>query len=352
MDIVSFKQTFDPLLARHLASQHDTYTKITSNSTVLSTLSHIQKVSAGGKRLRPYIVWSLYASQKPDAKLEDIQDLLLALELFHVFCLIHDDVMDNASTRHGTLTIQAFTTELLTEHKEHGDLSRAGKSQAILAGDILFNQVYELLARTTWASPKMRDEVRSVFTTLVDEVCIGQMLDIDLTTKKETDTRAIVEKNKLKTAYYSFARPLHIGALISGRDDIIDFVISFGEQVGMLFQIQDDLLDIIGKPEETKKELLSDLRENQHTVLTEYIRKKADPVFKEKLEKFCGTDLKDTDYAEAKSVFVDSGAVAYAQALTQEYINESQRLIKDAHLDQTDEKLFNSIISLLAHRTA
>lgn len=352
MDIASFKQTFDPLLARHLASKQHLYTSITSNKSVLSILNHIQNVSQGGKRLRPYIIWSLYASQKEDARIEDILPLLTAIELFHVFCLIHDDIMDESSLRHGTPTIHTYTTETVLKNSEVGNTVRAGESQAILSGDILFNQVYALLNQSTWLDAETREKVCTVFTILVDEVCIGQMLDIDLTTKKEVTNLDISEKNKLKTAYYSFARPLHIGTLISQREDLTEFVISFGECIGILFQIQDDLLDIIGNKEHTKKETLLDIAKNQHTILTEYIRKSSDQIYKEKLDTLCGTNIENINKNKVLALFEESGAIAYAKQSIEDYISKAQHLIAHAQLDSKDEKLFTTILSLLIHRTS
>ena len=349
MDIVLFKQVFDPLLARHLASKYQVYSKITSDPQVLSILKHIQEVSMGGKRLRPFIVWSLYASQKPEASLEEIADLLVAIELFHIFCLVHDDIMDEASTRHGVHTLHTFTEEKLA--KETGNIHHAGTSQAILAGDILFNHVYELLNRKTWLDAETREQVREVFIKLVDEVCVGQMLDVNLTTKKETSVEKIVEKNKLKTAYYSFARPLHIGAIVSKREDLIPFILSFGEKIGMLFQIQDDLLDIVGKPNETQKDLYVDIVKNQHTVMTEYIRKKTHGDYSHTLDTLvAGTQAPEE--AVVKNLFVESGAVAYAQSLISAYAQECTDLIQSHSLDEQDARIFEYIIKLLNHRTA
>lgn len=349
MDIVLFKQVFDPLLARHLASKYQVYSKITSDPQVLSILQHIQEVSTGGKRLRPFIVWSLYASQKPEASLEEIADLLVAIELFHIFCLVHDDIMDEASTRHGVHTLHTFTEEMLA--KETGNIHHAGTSQAILAGDILFNHVYELLNRKTWLDTHTRESVRDIFITLVDEVCIGQMLDINLTTKKETSTEKIAEKNTLKTAYYSFARPLHIGAIVSHREDLIPFILSFGEKIGMLFQIQDDLLDIIGKPSETKKDMYIDIIKNQHTVMTEYIRKKAQADYSTILDNLVA-GIQAPEEAVVKNLFIESGAVAYAQSLISAYTQECVELIRSHSLDKQDARIFEYIIKLLSHRTA
>lgn len=352
MDIVSFKHNFDLLLARHLASKHTAYTNITSNPSVLSILSHIQKVSTGGKRLRPFIVWSLYAHQHKDASLEDIAPLLVAIELFHIFCLIHDDIMDEALVRHGIPTIHTHTKQSLEATNPDHNFSRASESQAILAGDILFNHVFELLNDPSWSTPSTRDAIRKVFTLLVDEVCIGQMLDINLTTQKVATTEAINEKNKLKTAYYSFARPLHIGALIAHRDDLVPFVLSFGEKIGIIFQIQDDILDVIGNPTETKKELFADLQENQHTLLSQYIRTHANPQFTETLSTFCNTPKNLLDPLAVRNLFIESGSISYAQKLIQEYTEESMLSITEAHLSPDDASLFTSILALLNHRTA
>jgi len=352
MDIVSFKQTFDPLLARHLASKQSSYTNITSNPTVLSVLNHIQNVSTGGKRFRPFIVWLLYSTYDPDASVEDIAPLLCAIELFHVFCLIHDDIMDEAPLRHGIPTIHTYTRTTIFKDRQTDNLTRAGESQAILAGDILFNQVYELLNTDTWLDASTRKQVRTVFSQLVDEVCIGQMLDINLTTQKEVTEGDIQEKNKLKTAYYSFARPLHIGTVVAHREDLVDFALTFGEYVGTLFQIQDDLLDIIGNTSETKKETLVDIAKNQHTILTEYIRKNADPLYRTKLDTLCGTPIADIDKDEVFSLFEKSGALAYTKAQIEYYSNKAQDSITHKNLSSRDAHTFETILNLLKNRTS
>jgi len=352
MDINLFKETFDPLLARHLTSKKIVYEKITTNETVLSVLKHIQTISLGGKRLRPYMVWSLYSSTTEKALVEDLVELLLAIELFHIFCLIHDDIMDEASMRHASPTIHVYTETILPHDTPTHIRTRASESQAILAGDIVFNQVFELLNNVSWKNEDVGKKIRSVFVTLINEVCIGQMLDIELTTQKETTQEKVFEKNKLKTAFYSFVRPLHIGAIVSNREDLVDFIITFGEKIGMLFQIQDDLLDIVGKTKETKKELFIDIAKNQHTELTEYIRKQADVVYKEKLDAFCGKEITQNDAQEIENIFIDSGAIAHARTLIETYSTECTNLIKERNLSPKDAEVFTNILSLLKNRTS
>lgn len=352
MNITLFKETFDPLLARHLASKQVIYGKITGNKSVLSVLEHIKKISLGGKRLRPYMIWLLYSSSIENSRIEDISDVLIAIELFHVFCLIHDDIMDEAQTRHAVPTIHTYTKEIFTEDTPAHIRTRAGESQAILAGDILFNQVYELMNNTPWKNEDTRKKVQSVFITLVNEVCIGQMLDVHLTTQKETTLENVAEKNRLKTAFYSFARPLHISAILSGREDLIDFVLAFGEKSGMLFQIQDDLLDIVGKKENTKKELFVDIAKNQHTELTEYIRKQADETYGKRLDALSGTNITESDTEEIEKIFAESGAITHARKLIETYSEECLQLIQEKNLSKKDTQVFTQILSLLKNRTS
>ncbi|MEY4602420.1 MAG: hypothetical protein RL292_361 [Candidatus Parcubacteria bacterium] len=352
MDIVLFKQVFDPLFARHLASKHDVYLHTTDNPIVIQTLQHIDMVAAGGKRFRPYLIWSMYQNEHPEAQIHEILDLLIAIELFHVFCLVHDDIMDKALLRHGTQTIHSFATDLLQKAGRRGNLIDVGNSQAILAGDILFNWVFAEMQKDSWGTPESRKAVRDIFTTLVDEVCIGQMLDIDLCTETETTYDRIMQKNKLKTARYSFARPLHIGALIGGRDDLIPFVLSFGEHIGNLFQMQDDMLDIIGDSKDTKKGSCSDVIAGQHTVLTQYITEKNNPVHIEKLKNFFGKETSDSLQKEVRVLFEESGALTYGNALISQYFTDIYEMIRTAQLEEKDASLFTYITSLLDHRTS
>lgn len=344
MDIISFKEAFDPLLARHLAYKTDCYKKITKNQEILSLLQYTQEISEGGKRLRPFIVYSIYKARNPDSKIEDILDLLLAIEIFHIFCLVHDDIMDEADTRHGKPTIHKYAQDILIRNSRI-NTKRVSEAQAILIGDILFNSVYELLYKNDWAKDEQtKNRVTNIFTELVQEVCIGQMIDINIVSKKDSDLEEIMEKTKLKTAYYSFARPIQIGFALIGEEH--SFTNEFGESVGILFQIQDDLLDIIGKTEETNKNTLSDVLKNQHTILTDYINKKSEDKYKKLL-----TDVGSLDKAQIVELFMDSGAVEHAKQMIQEYTQKSLSIIEKSDIKEDDKHNFRYIISLLQNRT-
>lgn len=345
MDIVSFKEIFDPLLARHLAYKIDSYKKITSNKDVLDVLGYTKEISGGGKRLRPFIVYSIYKAKNPDSKIEEIIDLLLAIEIFHIFCLVHDDIMDEAETRHNTKTVHKHTEEIL-KNKNSLNTKRVSEGQAILVGDILFNTTYELLYKDGWTKDiETKNKVIQIFIELVEEVCVGQMIDINLVSKQEAPLEEIMEKTKLKTAYYSFVRPIEIAFTLT-KENNFKFAKEFGENIGILFQIQDDLLDIIGKKEETNKDTLSDVLKNQHTILTDFIKNKAEEKYKKLFE-----EIGKMDENSIIKLFKESGAIDYAQNEAKKYIDKCIINIKEAETSEENKKIFKYITSLLQNRT-
>ena len=220
------------------------------------------------------------------------------MELFHIFCLVHDDVIDKSKTRHGQKTIHAFVSEKLLKDKRTGDFRHIGNSQAILVGNLLFSWTFENLDNSKFNKERMYS-VKKYFYKMVDEVCLGQIIDVDLTTRNNPDWKLIEEKTRLKTSRYSFVRPMQMGAVLADENYAMDdFLENFGTKLGIAFQIQDDLLDIIGKPEETRKTPLIDIEEHQHTFFTNYIFENANLEQKKYFESVFGKPLSETEKRE------------------------------------------------------
>lgn len=348
LDIAAFQAEINTNLKTFLQKEFLSYQKISSHKEVGGILAHIGNVSAGGKRLRPLLVWSIYKQENKDAKPEDIMSLLLAVELFHIFCLIHDDVMDEASLRHGVPTLQALAHDSLYRNVPQGG-QRIADNQAILAGDIVFNSVFKLFTTFVSTQPRISSKLLDVFHLLIDEVCIGQMIDVHLTAQKLVLDADIVEKNRLKTAYYSFARPLHLGVIVAGRSDLLAFVLEFGEQMGLLYQIQDDLLDITGNAHETKKPLFQDIAQNQHTLLSNFVRAQGAEQTAV-LECFVGKTLTVEDTITLQELFSSCGAIAYANELIDQSAAGAEALIERHTLSETDGELFRQLLGLILKR--
>ncbi|KAA0205650.1 hypothetical protein EDM68_04930 [Candidatus Uhrbacteria bacterium] len=191
MRLPEFKKRFDKVLARFLDRKMREMRGLVRDAYIRSVIEHARTLSiAGGKRIRPYLAYTMYRAA--GGRSERIIDTLVGLELFHAFALVHDDVMDRGTSRHG----------VATANKKFGD------AQAILVGDLLFNWAWEILAPTS---------ARAIFAKMVDEVIAGQMLDVDAVRRSRVTDAFIEEKMRLKTAMYSFVRPMQFGVSLAGN---------------------------------------------------------------------------------------------------------------------------------------
>lgn len=350
-EAVLFKRVFDEQLLTFIDTERERYRTITDNVRLLQLFTQLRAVCGGGKRLRPFMVQTLYSHLHTEGSRTDITDILLAVELFHIFCLIHDDIMDEAPRRHGVATIHQFAATDLYSHAQPHTRTRSSESQAILVGDIVFNMVFRLLARAESKAVPHSDDVRTVFHTLIDEVCIGQMLDIDLTTETTVSEAAVVAKSRLKTAYYSFVRPLHLGAILAGQPALLPFIERFGESVGLLYQAEDDLLDVMGDPAVTHKETFTDVTQNQHTILSSYLRAQGGAAAT-LLNSLSGQALSPNETTQLKSAFIDSGAVAYTERVIDTYLADAKTALDTHNIQGPTRTLFTSLLSLVYKRAS
>lgn len=279
-DIELFKKKFDPYIRKCLDKKIGEVAKYTKDYLILDYVRYIKIiVLSGGKRIRPYIAYLMYEALGGKEERKAFQ-FLVSLELFHSFCLVHDDIMDKASLRHGTPTVHKYVVDALKKEKRLSDLKHAGNSQAILIGDLLFSWSQEILNLNKEFDQKIADKVKRLFYEMVDEVTVGQMIDVDITTRKTVSKELIDEKTRLKTAGYSFIKPFQIGAALAGKEtsEVEKFCKEFGLRMGIAFQIQDDLFDS------------SDKSQNQHTYFTYF----------KSLEK--GKKIIEKNFSEAKKL--------------------------------------------------
>lgn len=250
-DLESFKKEFDIHLKNFLNRKIKQIGIYTKNSNIIDYVNHANEIAlAGGKRVRPFIAYlSYFAFGGKDEK--RIIKLLVSLEIFHLFALIHDDIMDKDKIRHGLPTSQTYVANKL---KEKGDKNSEhfGISQAILVGDLFFNWAWEIIN----SSPKTT--VRRLFSEMADGTIVGQMLDIESKNKNIT-ADLMYEINYLKTARYSFIYPLLIGASLA-KDLSLDenrLLKKLGLNLGIAFQAQDDIFDSDNKKYvESQKKLI------------------------------------------------------------------------------------------------
>lgn len=203
-------------------------------------------LAAGGKRVRPQL--ALLATKLFGGKEEDVLPAALALEVFHNFTLLHDDVMDKATVRRGRPTVHVQWNE----------------NTAILSGDQMMIEAYKLLIRVP--EKKLAKTLR-LFNQMATEICEGQQYDVDFEAREDVTIPEYMEMIRLKTSVL-LATALKIGAYIGyANDEQQKKIYEYGIHVGLAFQIQDDMLDCYGDEATFGKAIGGDIAENKKTYL-------------------------------------------------------------------------------------
>ncbi len=201
-------------------------------------------MAAGGKRIRPQL--AMIACQLFGGNPEEVAPAAMALEVFHNFTLLHDDVMDHAEVRRGRPTVHIQWDE----------------NTAILSGDQMLIEAYKLLAGVP---APMLPEVLQMFNKMATEVCEGQQYDVDFEKQDQVPIADYLKMIRLKTAVL-LATALKMGAYIAGADtQAQDALYQFGINIGLAFQIQDDILDVWGDPTTFGKAVGGDISCNKKT---------------------------------------------------------------------------------------
>ncbi len=347
----AFRKIFDPHLAAVLKKRTQATGKFTSDQDVKNLVEYASALTlSGGKRVRPYLAWTMY--QAFDGKKSNaVLDTLAALELFHIFGLLHDDIIDRGTTRHGIPTTQYAVATRLTKQKRRGDLPHIAEGQAILLGDLIFAWVTQLLHAPQF-NTTITQRVSSHFYRMVDEVVIGQMLDVDLMTRVSASSQLVNEKMRLKTASYTFVRPMQIGAALAGASSSTDrFCEEFGIALGLAFQIQDDLFDLILPAKQLGKAAFSDLSNRQHTVFTQYIFDHGTSTQKKQLAHLFGATLSEKDRSKIKTLFTDSHALAHGEQLMNKQFDIATSAGQRAKLPKNAKQELLDLVMYIRHRT-
>lgn len=335
-DLASFKSAFDARLRLFLIKKKKQSYASTRDKMARKIIDHAVRLALhDGKRIRPYLAYLGYCAAGGKSP-KSILDALVGIELFHVFALIHDDVMDKADTRRGIPTIHSYVTQML------GNDLRAvhtGYAQAILAGDLLYTWSHEALLGRLPSVSFIRVQPR--FYSMIEEVIIGQMLDVDIGIRKRVSRQLIKEKELLKTARYTFVHPLLIGMALYRTNGPLEHCFElFGTHAGRIFQMQDDLLDITGDPSKTGKPALGDIVEGKHTFFTQYIFEKGAPEERRLLVRHFGKPINRADMRALKTVFISSGSIDSGKRLMQKEINAAKRAIDNATISRQCKDAF------------
>ena len=264
-------------------------------------------LAIGGKRVRPVCVLmgnELFADINQDA-----WQVAAAIELFHNFSLIHDDIMDKAPLRRGMQTV----------HAKYGDAT------ALLAGDVMFAQAYDYLTRIDLSYVQ---KIIKLFNQTSKEVCEGQQIDMDFEQMQNVGMEQYIQMITLKTSVL-LAASLQLGAILGGAGEgNQQHIYSFGKNLGIAFQLQDDYLDAFGDPEKFGKQIGGDILSNKKTFLLLHAIEVATANQKKEIDTLISTN--PTDKVEKMlTIYKDCKVDEWAKELKEKYYKTALKNLAD-----------------------
>lgn len=263
-------------------------------------------LSLGGKRIRPVLTLLAYNLWKDDP--ERILMPAVAIETYHNYTLLHDDLMDNADKRRGHVTV----------HKKWD------ANTAILSGDSMLVVAYQRLASVDHTKLK---PVLDLFTETALEIGEGQQYDMDFEHRNDVKEEEYIEMIRLKTSVL-LACALKIGAILADAPaSDADAMYKFGEQIGLAFQLQDDLLDVYGDPKVFGKEIGGDIMCNKKTYMLINAFNRANDAQKKELQKWCSGEKFDRKekVAAVTKLYNEIGIRELCEAKIEYYFEEGKK---------------------------
>ncbi len=272
-------------------------------------------LSLGGKRIRPTLLVLAYNMYAEDVK--SVYDVAVGMEVFHNFTLLHDDVMDNAEMRRGSLTV----------HKKWNE------NTAILSGDGMFVLAYQYLAK---CNPIYLKQVLDLANDTFIGITDGQQFDMDFETRSDVSESEYIEMIRLKTSIL-LAACLKMGALLGGASEQdASLLYSFGEKLGLAFQLQDDLLDVYGDAKVFGKRIGGDIVCNKKTYMyinTCLLASEEEKGVLAKWAQYEGDDV-DAKIEAVKAVYDSVGIKGKAEAKIEELFNEAMSLLNKVSVSE------------------
>ncbi|MFM1912834.1 MAG: Dimethylallyltranstransferase [Bacteroidota bacterium] len=285
-------------------------------------------MSLGGKRMRPYLALLSYSLFKEDW--EKAVRPALAIEVFHNFTLMHDDIMDKAPVRRGMMTV----------HEKWND------NIAILSGDVMLVKAYDYLNDIDFLGINEFQYLVKRFNKIAAEVCEGQQFDMNFETIAVVEPKEYLEMIRLKTSVLvGFSMEMG-GILAKVEKSLSDLLYEIGENIGLGFQIKDDLLDVYGDPEKFGKQVGGDIISNKKTYLLIRALELAEGETAEELNSWLNKEEFNSEekVAAVTAIYNRLGIKEETEELMQTYFSKGINAIPQLNLPASKE---NELISFL-----
>ncbi len=346
LGFLNYFREYRTILIKNM-DQYNNSIETEDNKYVRELVDYFKDLNSDGKFIRGFLILLGYKFIS-NSDISKAIPLALAFELFQTSVLIHDDIIDRASIRRGKDTIP---TRYINKYR---DASHLGDSLAICMGDLGFYKSYELMINNYCDNKRLLKYYNDVIINTIQ----GEIIDVILphlqmtgSYKEKKLENSVYDIYRLKTAWYSIIGPLCMGMILGDASDKeVSMMTEFAYNLGIAFQIKDDILGIFS--EKVKKEKnSSDISEFKQTILYSYIYENS-PVHLEQLHKYYGkSNLSDEDLEASKKIFIDSGALDYANRMVNHLFKvANERLGKLDFIADHDKDILRGFIVYLENR--
>ncbi len=286
-------------------------------------------MALGGKRLRP--VLTLLGAELFGLEKEKVIKAATAIEVFHNFTLIHDDIMDEAPLRRGKATVH----------------EKWNQNIGILSGDVLFVKAYQLICEQ---GSEHLAEVMELFNRTAIEVCEGQQMDMDFESRSDVTEEEYIEMIRLKTSVL-LGCALEMGSILSGAS-LSDrkLIYDFGQHIGIAFQIKDDILDLYADPEKFGKQVGGDVISNKKTLLNVKGIALSDLSQKEVLKQLSTLDDLELKVSRTKELYEITGARLACEAEMQRHYQFALTALDQISVNDSQKMMLKGLAAYLMER--
>lgn len=277
-------------------------------------------MAAGGKRVRPQL--AMIACELFGGNVEEVAPAAMALEVFHNFTLLHDDVMDHAEVRRGRPTVHV----------------KWNANTAILSGDQMLIEAYKLLSNVP---ARVLPQVLQLFNKMATEICEGQQYDVDFEQQDQVEITDYLMMIRLKTAVL-LATALQMGSMIAGADiEHQHALYEFGIHIGLAFQIQDDILDVWGNPATFGKAVGGDISCNKKTFVQLTAMQMANQEQQKQLQDWYSQVLDDNaeKIAAVTAIYNEIGVRSACEKVVNEYTTRALEMLQALPQNSATEQL-------------
>ena len=335
----------------------------TDNKLVVDATKELIRMNKDGKFIRAALIALGYYSKNLSSDNKEYLPLATAYETFQTSILIHDDIIDNADLRRGKITIpKSYSNEFEKSNNNSKDFNQRkthiANSLGICIGDLGFYLASKILISNYRDNPNF-DRLLNLYNTIVINTIKGEIIDVLLPFNEQycnvprTTEDDVMEIYRLKTAWYSIIGPFSLGMVLANySDEEIKKMQELLYNLGIGFQIKDDILGIFGDEKELGKSASSDVSEFKQTILYSYIAQN-NPEELENLHKYYGVEgLKEEEMNNVKDIFTRTGARKYATDMMKSMFNETRKTLANiTFINEEYKQIISGFITYLDFRT-